>query len=160
MAAEIFVGPGALFETSSYADFTHERFFCSKRAIRPCFWVSQNSNPILINTFKPVSITIVQVNVTNRLKMDTKGLLGNIRHDLPASIVVFFVAMPLCLGIALGSGAPLFAGVIAGIVGVLILWDAVLSRRYKIFRIIRNVFVQILSLQDLEQSQAMDGRKK
>jgi RNA polymerase-binding transcription factor DksA len=31
--------------------------------------------------------------------------------------VVFFVAVPLCLGIALASGAPLFAGIIAGIVG-------------------------------------------
>ncbi len=41
----------------------------------------------------------------------------DIRHDLPASIVVFFVAVPLCLGIALASGAPLFAGIIAGIVG-------------------------------------------
>ena len=40
-----------------------------------------------------------------------------IRSDLPASIVVFFVALPLCLGIALASGAPLFAGVIAGVVG-------------------------------------------
>ncbi len=36
---------------------------------------------------------------------------------MPASIVVFFVAVPLCLGIALASGAPLFAGIIAGIVG-------------------------------------------
>jgi len=33
------------------------------------------------------------------------------------SIVVFFVALPLCLGIALASGAPLFSGLIAGIVG-------------------------------------------
>ena len=39
------------------------------------------------------------------------------RHDLPAGIVVFFVAVPLCLGIALASGAPLFSGLIAGIVG-------------------------------------------
>ena len=37
--------------------------------------------------------------------------------DLPASLVVFLVALPLCLGIALGSGAPLFSGIIAGIVG-------------------------------------------
>ena len=37
--------------------------------------------------------------------------------DLPASIVVFFVAVPLCLGIALASGAPLFSGLIAGIIG-------------------------------------------
>ena len=44
-------------------------------------------------------------------------LFKDIKHDLPASIVVFFVAVPLCLGIALASGAPLFAGIIAGIVG-------------------------------------------
>ncbi|MGB5170938.1 MAG: SulP family inorganic anion transporter [Eudoraea sp.] len=43
-----------------------------------------------------------------------------IKNDLPASIVVFFVALPLCLGIALASGAPLFAGVIAGIIGGII----------------------------------------
>ncbi|MFM8333385.1 MAG: SulP family inorganic anion transporter, partial [Candidatus Methylumidiphilus sp.] len=40
--------------------------------------------------------------------------LGN---DIPAGLVVFLVALPLCLGIALASGAPLFAGVISGIVG-------------------------------------------
>ena len=33
----------------------------------------------------------------------------DIRHDLPAGIVVLFVAVPLCLGIALASGAPLFS---------------------------------------------------
>lgn len=41
----------------------------------------------------------------------------NIRQDLPASLVVFLVAVPLCLGIALASGAPLFSGLIAGMVG-------------------------------------------
>ncbi len=46
-----------------------------------------------------------------------KNMFSQIRHDLPASVVVFFVAVPLCLGIALGSGAPLFSGIIAGIVG-------------------------------------------
>jgi len=46
-----------------------------------------------------------------------KDLFKEIRNDLPASFVVFFVAVPLCLGIALASGAPLFAGIIAGIVG-------------------------------------------
>jgi len=46
--------------------------------------------------------------------------LQNLRHDLPASIVVFFVAVPLCLGIALASGAPLFSGLISGIIGGLI----------------------------------------
>lgn len=46
-----------------------------------------------------------------------KNLFASWRQDLPASIVVFFVAVPLCLGIALASGAPLFSGIIAGIVG-------------------------------------------
>lgn len=45
------------------------------------------------------------------------GFFSNLKNDFPASIVVFLVAMPLCLGIALASGAPLFSGVIAGIVG-------------------------------------------
>ncbi|KAB1068085.1 SulP family inorganic anion transporter [Tamlana haliotis] len=40
-----------------------------------------------------------------------------LKNDLPSSVVVFFVALPLCLGIALASGAPLFSGVIAGIIG-------------------------------------------
>lgn len=44
-------------------------------------------------------------------------MFNQIKNDLPASIIVFFVALPLCLGIALASGAPLFAGIIAGIVG-------------------------------------------
>ncbi|NOQ65360.1 MAG: carbonic anhydrase [Methyloprofundus sp.] len=39
------------------------------------------------------------------------------RYDLPASLVIFLLAIPLCLGIALASGAPLFAGLIAGVVG-------------------------------------------
>jgi MFS superfamily sulfate permease-like transporter len=38
-------------------------------------------------------------------------------YDFPASVVVFLVALPLCLGIALASGAPLLSGLIAGIVG-------------------------------------------
>jgi MFS superfamily sulfate permease-like transporter len=46
-----------------------------------------------------------------------KSLFKDAGRDLSASIVVFFVALPLCLGIALASGAPLFSGLIAGIVG-------------------------------------------
>src|ERR1700721_2670984 len=41
------------------------------------------------------------------------SLLPNLRHDLPASLVVFLVALPLALGIAIASGAPLMAGLIA-----------------------------------------------
>ncbi|WP_179333780.1 SulP family inorganic anion transporter [Winogradskyella costae] len=44
-------------------------------------------------------------------------MFKTLKNDLPASVVVFFVALPLCLGIALASGAPLFAGLIAGIIG-------------------------------------------
>lgn len=47
----------------------------------------------------------------------TPNYVENWRNDLPASIVVFFVALPLCLGIALASGAPAFSGLIAGIIG-------------------------------------------
>lgn len=45
---------------------------------------------------------------------------ASIKNDLPAGLVVFLVAVPLCLGIALASGAPLFSGIIAGIVGGII----------------------------------------
>ena len=49
--------------------------------------------------------------------MQVKNLFKELKSDLPASIVVFFVAVPLCRGIAMASGAPQFAGIIAGIVG-------------------------------------------
>ena len=49
--------------------------------------------------------------------MDKTGIFSNLKSDFPASIVVFFVALPLCLGIAMASGAPLFSGLIAGIIG-------------------------------------------
>ncbi len=52
--------------------------------------------------------------------MKNINLFKEFKSDLPASIVVFFVAVPLCLGIALASGAPLFSGIIAGIVGGII----------------------------------------
>ncbi|GAB4024046.1 SulP family inorganic anion transporter [Spirosoma koreense] len=40
-----------------------------------------------------------------------------LRQDLPAGLSVFLVALPLCLGIALASGAPLFSGLVAGMLG-------------------------------------------
>ncbi|RUP30030.1 MAG: carbonic anhydrase [Mycolicibacterium sp.] len=46
-----------------------------------------------------------------------KGLRAILRYDLPASLVVFLVALPLSLGIAVASNAPILAGIIAAIVG-------------------------------------------
>ncbi|MFC4564832.1 bifunctional SulP family inorganic anion transporter/carbonic anhydrase [Nocardiopsis mangrovi] len=43
--------------------------------------------------------------------------IGNLRHDVPASLVVFLIAVPLSLGIAVASGAPLVAGLIAAAIG-------------------------------------------
>ncbi|MEN9611458.1 MAG: hypothetical protein RLZZ628_2272 [Bacteroidota bacterium] len=44
-------------------------------------------------------------------------MFTKIKNDLPAGLVVFLVALPLCLGVALASGAPLLSGVISGIIG-------------------------------------------
>ena len=43
-----------------------------------------------------------------------------LRHDLAAGLSVFLVALPLCLGIAMASGAPLYAGLLSGIIGGLV----------------------------------------
>lgn len=48
-------------------------------------------------------------------------LLWYWKQDLPASVVVFLVALPLCLGIAVASGAPPIAGVVAGAVGGIVI---------------------------------------
>ncbi|KPE51571.1 SulP family inorganic anion transporter [Chryseobacterium indologenes] len=49
--------------------------------------------------------------------MKKTSLLGGIKENFPSGLVVFLVALPLCLGIALASGAPPLSGIIAGIVG-------------------------------------------
>jgi carbonic anhydrase len=48
---------------------------------------------------------------------EKRGLLTSWRQDVPASLVIALVALPLCLGVALASGAPLMSGLVAGIVG-------------------------------------------
>ncbi|RNI22554.1 SulP family inorganic anion transporter [Rufibacter latericius] len=52
--------------------------------------------------------------------MKERGLFSTVGKDLSAGLVVFLVALPLCLGISLASGAPLFAGLIAGVIGGLV----------------------------------------
>lgn len=46
--------------------------------------------------------------------------LSFLKHDFKASITVFFVALPLCLGISLASGAPIYSGLVSGIIGGII----------------------------------------
>jgi MFS superfamily sulfate permease-like transporter len=48
------------------------------------------------------------------------NFFANLKSDFSAGLVVFLVALPLCLGIAMASGAPLFSGIISGIVGGLV----------------------------------------
>jgi len=47
--------------------------------------------------------------------------LSFLKYDFKASITVFFVALPLCLGISLASGAPVYSGLLAGIIGGIII---------------------------------------
>ena len=48
-------------------------------------------------------------------------LLSFLKHDFKASITVFFVALPLCLGVSLASGTPVYTGLLAGIIGGIII---------------------------------------
>jgi MFS superfamily sulfate permease-like transporter len=51
------------------------------------------------------------------MKLNTKTF----KSDLPSGLVVFLVALPLCLGISLASGAPFFSGLISGIIGGIVI---------------------------------------
>lgn len=47
---------------------------------------------------------------------------STLKYDLPAWIAVFLVAVPLCLGIAVASGADPMAGIIAGMIWWIVVW--------------------------------------
>lgn len=65
---------------------------------------------------------LVLSNVSSKIRKSKNKLLFRLwlKHDLPAGFTVFFVALPLCLGISLASGAPYQAGLLSGMVGGLI----------------------------------------
>src|SRR5687767_8904198 len=48
-------------------------------------------------------------------------LLSFLKYDFRSSITVFFVALPLCLGVSLASGAPVYSGLLAGIIGGIVI---------------------------------------
>ena len=51
----------------------------------------------------------------------SKNIFADLKQNLPSGIVVFLVALPLCLGIALASGAPPLSGIISGIIGGIVI---------------------------------------
>lgn len=50
-----------------------------------------------------------------------KSMFSYLKNDFVAGLIVFLIALPLCLGIAQASNAPLFSGIIAGIVGGIVI---------------------------------------
>ncbi|GGJ22159.1 hypothetical protein GCM10010121_036480 [Streptomyces brasiliensis] len=52
----------------------------------------------------------------------------HVKRDFAASLVVFLVALPLCVGVAVASGVPAELGLVTGIVGGLVTGPAECSR--------------------------------
>ena len=57
---------------------------------------------------------------TSQENKEPVSFIGKLKHDFPASVVVFLVALPLCMGIAIASGVPVSAGLLTGIIGGLL----------------------------------------
>src|SRR5262249_25633977 len=58
--------------------------------------------------------------IMQSLRAGTLPLVQTLRRDFSASLVVFLVALPLCLGVAVASGVPAELGLVTGIVGGLV----------------------------------------
>lgn len=68
-----------------------------------------------------MNISIAPSSLTsNKLESLKEYIKTKFKYDFVASAVVFLVAIPLCLGIAMASGAPLISGLISGIIGGII----------------------------------------
>ena len=59
-------------------------------------------------------------NLSNIPKTGLEGFKENWKQDLQAGFSISLIALPLCLGIALASGFPPMSGLIAAIVGGLL----------------------------------------
>ena len=58
-----------------------------------------------------------ETNATPPVPAAPLSVWDSLTKDLAGGLVVFLVALPLCLGIALASGAPIVAGLVSGVVG-------------------------------------------
>ena len=82
------------------------------RGALPGFFVRSRNAALCVRT-------VFSLN-TRSMARKTVPLSETLPADLRAGLVTFLVALPLCLGIALASGAPPLAGIIAGVVGGII----------------------------------------
>ncbi|MBU6284072.1 hypothetical protein KGQ64_17645, partial [bacterium] len=65
----------------------------------------------------PRSLRVSPATEGHAPRVSRSDVFAHLDRDLPAGLVVFLVATPLCLGIAQASGAPLLSGLVSGIVG-------------------------------------------
>ncbi len=66
---------------------------------------------------EPISLPLMEHILDCQLEITKRSLRKFFLNDFLASIVVFLVALPLCMGISIAAGLPVSAGIITGIVG-------------------------------------------